>query len=37
MKIDLNKIQEIYGDSSIYEIKNHLDQVIDNMNYLVSL
>jgi len=37
MKLDLNKIQEIYGDSSIYEIKNHMDQVVDNMNYLLSL
>ena len=37
MKLDLNKIQDIYGQSSIYEFKDHLDEVVNNMNYLLSL
>lgn len=37
MKLNLKKIQEIYGNSSIYEIENHLDIIVNNMNYLVSL
>ena len=37
MKLNLKKIQEIYGNSAIYEIENHLDIIVNNMNYLVSL
>ncbi len=37
MKLNLKKIQEIYGNSSIYEIEDHLDIIVNNMNYLVSL
>ena len=36
MKISLDRIQEIYGESAIYEIKDHLDDVLNNMQYLVS-
>ncbi len=37
MKLNLKKIQEIYGNSAIYEIEDHLDIIVNNMNYLVSL
>ena len=36
MKINIEKIKEIYGNDSIYEIKDNLDVVIDNLNYLVK-
>lgn len=37
MKLNINKIEEIYGNSSIYELKDNMDELITNMNYLVSL
>ncbi len=34
MKIDLEKIQELYGESIINEMKNHFDNIIENLSYL---
>ena len=34
MKIDLDKIKEIYGDNTIQELKNNLEDVIINIKYL---
>ena len=34
MKIDLEKIETIYGNNCIYEIKDNLDDVVSNINYL---
>lgn len=36
MKIDLDRIQKIYGESVIYNIKENLENVIGNMNYLIT-
>ena len=36
MKLDLKRIEEIYGKSSIYEFKENMDEVITNLNYLLS-
>lgn len=30
MKINLEKIEEIYGKNSLYEIKDNLDTVLEN-------
>lgn len=37
MELDLYKIKDIYGNSSIYEIKDHMEEVINNMKYIKSL
>ena len=37
MKLNLNKIEEIYGENSVYEFYDNKDEVISNINYLVSL
>ena len=34
MKIQLEKIKELYGDNTLYEIKNNIDIVSNNLNYL---
>ena len=34
MELDLQKIQEIYGNSAINEIKEDMDSLISNMKYL---
>lgn len=36
MNINIDKIKEIYGENSLYEIKNNLDNVINNVNYLIE-
>lgn len=36
MKIDIEKIKEIYGTNYIYQIRDNLDIVVDNLNYLVN-
>ena len=36
MKLDIDKIEDIYGNSSIYELKDNMNELIENMNYLVS-
>ena len=37
MKIDFEKIEEIYGSSVIDEIKNNLSDVLENVKYLAYL
>lgn len=37
MKYDLDKIKEIYGESSIYELEDNIEELISNMKYLSSL
>ena len=37
MKYDLDKIKEIYGESSIYEIQDNIEELISNMKYLSKL
>ena len=37
MEIDLEKIIEIYGNSSIYEISDNIDELKANMKYLYNL
>ena len=37
MEIDLEKIREIYGNSSIYEISDNIDELKANMKYLYNL
>lgn len=37
MEIDLEKIKEIYGNSSIYEISDNIDELKENMKYLYNL
>ena len=37
MKYDLDKIKEIYGESSIYELQDNIDELISNMKYLSKL
>ena len=34
MKIQLDKIKELYGDNILYEIKNNIDIISDNLSYL---
>ena len=36
MNIDFDKIKEIYGDDTLFEVRNNMKTVINNMNYLVS-
>lgn len=37
MNIDFKKIKEIYGDSALEEIKNNLNDILDNIKYLTQL
>ena len=37
MKYDLDKIKEIYGESSIYEIQDNIEELVSNMKYLSKL
>ena len=37
MKIDFEKIEEIYGNSVIDEIKNNLNDILENIKYLKYL
>ena len=37
MNIDLTKIEEIYGSSTINEIKNNLNDILENIKYLEYL
>lgn len=37
MKIDLNKIKEVYGENTLYEIKNHIEEITSNMSFLASI
>ena len=37
MKIDFKKIMEIYGTNSIYEFKENIEDVEENINYLIKL
>ena len=34
MKINLEKIEELYGNSLLIEIKNNLEDIVENINYL---
>ena len=34
MKLDTDKLKEIYGESILYDIKENLEDITDNMNYL---
>ena len=34
MKLNLNKIIEIYGEGSIYEFQENIEDVVNNINYL---
>ena len=34
MKLDTDKLKEIYGESILYDIKENLEDISDNMNYL---
>lgn len=36
MKINLEKIEEIYGKNSLYEIKDNLDTVLENIDCLLK-
>ena len=37
MKYDIDKIKEIYGESSIYELEDNIDELVSNMKYLSKL
>lgn len=37
MKLDMNKIQDIFGKSSISEIKENKEEFIQNIEYVLSL
>ena len=37
MILDLDKIREIYGDSSIEELNDNIETLSNNMNYLIKL
>lgn len=37
MKYDLDKIKEIYGESSIYELQDNIEELVSNMKYLSKL
>ena len=36
MKIEMEKLKEIYGDSIVLDMKENMDSLVDNMNLLVS-
>lgn len=37
MKFDLEKINELYGENAIYEIKDHIEDITSNMCFLASI
>ena len=37
MKFDVEKIKEVYGENTIYEMKNHIEDITSNMYFLSSL
>jgi hypothetical protein len=37
MKLDLEKIKELYGENAIYDIREHMEDVTSNMYFLVSI
>ena len=37
MILDLDKVREIYGDSSIEELNDNIETLTHNMNYLIKL
>lgn len=37
MKINFKKIMEIYGNNSIYSFKDNIEDVEENINYLLKL
>lgn len=37
MKINFKKIMEIYGNNSIYDFKENIDDVSENIKYLIHL
>ena len=37
MKINFKKIMEIYGNNSIYNFKDNIEDVEENINYLLKL
>lgn len=37
MKINFSKISEIYGKNTLYEFKENIEDVTDNINYLLKL
>ena len=37
MKLDLGKIREIYGDNTLYEFQDNVEELTANMNYLLKL
>ena len=36
MKLDLEKLKEIYGESIVIEIEKNMDSFIDNINHLIT-
>ena len=36
MKMNLDKIKEIYGSNYLYEINENIEEVVHNMNFLVK-
>ncbi len=34
--MDLDRLKEIYGESILYDFKDNIDDIVDNMNYLIS-
>lgn len=37
MKIDLEKIKELYGEQTLYQIKDNMENVTSNISFLISL
>ena len=37
MKLDLDKIKEIYGEKIIYQLDDNIEELISNMKYLLHL
>ena len=37
MKLNIDKLKEIYGTSLILEIKDNMDNVVKNLNYISSI
>ncbi len=37
MKLDIEKISEIYGENTVYEVKDHIEDIASNMYFLSSI
>lgn len=37
MKLDLEKINELYGQDAVYVIKDHIEDISSNMSFLASI